>query len=259
MAMRNKYTDLSMLLIVMLVSCAPVHLSAQRHFYHRLDFGSSNIYTFVGSNLITGFANYLAHDILFDNSYIYSFYNVSYGGENVRIKAYNPIGITGKDLLNDILGGAKFGYQSDNTGNMNWGVYASGHYKLNQFKARFPFANEYSKECLQYLKPGIGLFLTIGSIEKQTKIQIESSVRYNMPIGYHGGFGDSKSVLNKGFSSYYAIKIAGYSWFSAGIYSEFNHYNFYKKNDRFENSKSKMYNIGLVFTITPKRGEDIYD
>lgn len=70
--------------LISLTLCLATTVNAQRHFYHRIDVGSSNIYTFVISNLITGYANYLTHDILFDNSYVYTIYGGKVDGESVN-------------------------------------------------------------------------------------------------------------------------------------------------------------------------------
>lgn len=254
--MKSKINSFKKVLTILLIgqSCM---VFGQRNFYHRFDVGSSNIYTFAGSNLITGYANYLSSSLLFDNSYSYSLYDGSYNDADIKTKKYEIIGLTAKDLFDDCFAGVKLGYQSDNMGSLNWGVYASAHYKINQFKMQLPGAAKYSGECAQYFKPGVGLFLTFGSVESKTKVQIEGAVRYDIPISYKGYFGNKANELNTGLSSHFAIKLAGYTWISAGVFADINHYVLYK-NMRGD-SKFKIYNFGLSFTITPKRMEDIYD
>lgn len=249
----NKFRH--MFFVVALCSCTLAQ--AQRHFYHRVDVGSSNIYTFVVSNLITGYTNYLTHDILFDDSYSYSLYNGRLNGEKIKTKGYNPMGITARELFNDAFAGVKLGYQSDYMGPVNWGIYTSAHYKINQFKVLFPFEDGYNSERAQYLKTGGGLFLTFGSIESITKVQVEAALRYDMPLSYAGIYGNDSGVLNRGVSSHFAVKVGGFSWLSAGVYADFNHYDLYKNMG--SNSTFKQYNVGVTFTITPKRGEDLYD
>lgn len=246
-------------LMFLLLSSFVIQTSAQRNFYHRIEVGSNNIYTFVLSNLVTGYANYFAHDMLFDNSFDYAITNASYLGRDIETKSYNPINMEPKDLFNDVYCGIKLGYQSDNMGAFNWALYASAHYKLNQFRVKWPMANDFLNEKTQYFKPGVGLVFTFGSIEQKTKVQIEGAIRYDMPIGYNGYWNNDTKMLNKGLSSHYAVKLVGYSWLSAGIYADFSHYNLYKQLDNLgNNSKFNIYNIGLTFSITPKRGEDIY-
>lgn len=98
-----------------------IDANAQRNFYHRLDVGSANVYTFVLSNLLTGYANYLSGDMLFDNSYVYTLYDGSMDGGKIRTKGFNPMGITATELFNDAFAGVKLGYQSDRLGFLNWG------------------------------------------------------------------------------------------------------------------------------------------
>lgn len=195
---------------------------------------------------------------MFDNSYVYTIYGGEVNGESVKTKAFNPMGITVSELFNDAFSGVKLGYQSDLMGTFNWGIYASGHYRINQFKAKFADIENYTKERFSYLKPGIGLLLTFGGIESKAKVQFEAAARYDFPIGYKGVFGTSATdMLGKGVSSHYTIKVAGYSWFSAGVFADLCHYKLYNKMRN--NSTFRPYSFGVTFTITPKRGEDIYD
>ncbi len=243
--------------LIIFILCIATTTSAQKHFYHRIDVGSSNIYTFVLSNLITGYANYFTHDILFDNSYVYTIYGGKVDGESVKTKAFNPMGITASELFNDAFAGVKFGYKSDLMGTLNWGIYASGHFRFNQFKAQFTAIEDYEKERFNYFKPGIGLLLTFGGIESKVKVELEAAARYDFPIGYKGLWGTTKDGLTKGLSTHYSIKVGGYSWFSAGIFTDLCHYEPYSNTQN--NNSFKPYSFGVTFTITPKRGEDIYD
>lgn len=231
---------------------------AQRHFYHRLDVGSSNIYTFALSNIVTGYTNYLTHDILFDNSYVYTLYGGKTQGEKIRTSPYSPIGITARDLFNDCFAGAKIGYQSDFAGFFNWGIYASAHYRINQIKS--DVYDHIDKQCerFQYVKPGAGILFTFGGLENPVKVQCEAALRYDLPIGYSGLLGNScNEVLQKGISTHFAIKVGGYSSFSAGLYADICHYDLYKNLP--SGSHFKPYSFGITLTITPKRGEDLYD
>ncbi|MDO4158908.1 MAG: hypothetical protein Q4D41_00450 [Prevotellaceae bacterium] len=244
--------------LISLTLCLATTVNAQRHFYHRIDVGSSNIYTFVISNLITGYANYLTHDILFDNSYVYTIYGGKVDGESVNTQGLNPMGITASELFNDTFIGIKLGYKSNLMGAFNWGVYASGHYRVNQFKEKLATAEDYTKERFNYFKPGVGILLTFGGIESKVKVELEAAARYDIPVGYKGLWGsNSTNVLGEGISSHYSIKVGGYSWFSGGIFVDLCHYKPYNNTQNI--SSFKPYSFGVTFTITPKRGEDLYD
>lgn len=235
-----------------------IDANAQRNFYHRLDVGSANVYTFVLSNLLTGYANYLSGDMLFDNSYVYTLYDGSMDGGKIRTKGFNPMGITATELFNDAFAGVKLGYQSDRLGFLNWGVFASGHYRINQVQAMLPVMEDFGKERFQYVKTGGGLLLTLGSMENRIKVQLEAAARYDMPVGYSGICGTAvRDALNSGISTHFSVKVAGYSWFSAGVFGDFCHYDLYK--DVVGDIDFRPYSLGVVFTITPKRGEDVYE
>lgn len=244
------------LTICLATLCCIMQANAQRHFYHKIDIGSSNIYTFVVSNLITGYANYFCHNTIFDNSYVYTLYSGELNGEKIKTKGLNPIGITAEEIFNDAFGGLMLGYQSDRIGTFNWGLYASAHYRIQQMEALFPDTKNYSHERFQYVKPGVGFFLRFGSIENPIKVQLEALTKYDFPIGYNGIFGTkAEEVLNKGVSSHFAVKVGGHTWFNVGIFADFAFYDLYKGMNNA--SHFKPYSFGVTFIITPKRGEDI--
>ncbi len=234
--------------LLCLIMC--IGAKAQRNFYHRIDVGSSNLYTFVLSNIATGFANYYSQDILFDNSYVYTLYSGDY-----KTKGLHPLGMTARDLFNDAFAGVKLGYHSESFSNFNWGIFGSAHYRINQVNVKRNASEEYHLERFQYLKPGAGVLFTFGGIESNLIVQLEAAVRYDMPIKYKGMYGSETNIINNGISSHYSLKFAGNSPFSIGVFVDLVHYNIYKEN----NLKLKPFSFGAVFTITPKRGMDIYD
>jgi hypothetical protein len=240
---------LKLILLLCAIACCGVH--AQRNFYHRIDVGTSNVYPFVISNIITGYANYYTNDILFDDSYVYTLYS-----GDLQTKAMNPMGVTASDLFNDVFAGVKLGYKTDNLSSFNWGVYLSGHYRINQIQTRIDESADYTKECFQYIKPGAGFLLTFGSVENKLTVELEGAVRYDIPLNYKGMFGDDKSeVMKSGLSSHYSLKFAGHHSFSLGAFFDMTHYNIYKTSA----IKFKPYSFGVTITITPKRGHDLYD
>lgn len=250
--MKNSLRFISVLLLwIASLSAFP----QSRNFYYRADVESGNVYTFVGSNLITAFANYFSHDVLFDNSFQYSFFSGETSLGKVKTKPQNMLGLTARDLFNDITLGGKIGYKSDSMDSFNWGAYGSLHYKLNQFKCLWNSYEDYLQERFSFIKPGIGLYGLFGGIEHKYKFQIEAGVQYCIPTGYNGVFGSGSKNLNSGISTHYALKLGGYVDFSGGIFLDIYHFNIYKKELC---NKFKMFNMGLTLTITPKRSERYY-
>lgn len=87
-----------------------------------LAFGSP--YTAAVSSIVTGLANYyLLNDAFFENSFAYSTYSVNKDG--VKAKTMNPMGITAKELFNNVQTGLKVGYQTYSPEFVNAGIYAS--------------------------------------------------------------------------------------------------------------------------------------
>lgn len=236
--------------------CTSKVSAISRNFFHRIDVGSGNVYTFVGSNLITAFANYLTRDMLFDNSFSYTFFSGNNAGRSISTRPDNLMGVTARDIFNDAFAGIKLGYKSGVFSNVNWALYGSFHYKINQFKADMFNSGQFTRERVSFLKPGIGGQIVFGGIEHKLRFQLEVGAQYCFPIDYKGVYDSGSNNLNSGVMTHYAFKIGGYVNFSCGIYADIYHFDLFKSS--FNNSM-KMYNVGVTFTITPKRGEDFYD
>lgn len=97
------------------------------------DIASGNLYTMAATSVVTGLANYyLFEDAFFENSFAYSLYSTN--ENNLKVKTMNPMGMTASELFNNIQVGIKLGYQTYATDVfVNGGIYASAHYKLEQF------------------------------------------------------------------------------------------------------------------------------
>lgn len=239
------------LMVALTLSC--FKMSAQ-HFYHRMDVSTSNIYTFVAANLATAGLNALTDDMLFDNAYSYTYYNLS--SNTLKTKMRDITGLTARDLFSDVMVGAKLGYQSFSPGSFNWGVYGSAHYKTNQFGTKV--SDAVSNHCIQKAMLGGGVMFTLGNIESNTRVIIEAGLRYDVPLSYKGAFGtETKDVLNSGLSSHYAIRFGGTSWLQGiGVYADIPHYNALKDA---VGCKLKMYHFGIVYTISPWKLKESYD
>lgn len=214
--------------------------------YHRLEIGTNNIYTFAAANLLTAGLNALTDDMLFDNAYTYTYMHT---GDNLEVKGRNVLGLTARDVFSDVTLGGKIGYQSTNPGNFNWGVFASAHYRINQFDLGVKNSDAFLTQDIHRAQFGGGLLFTLGDIESSTKVIIEAGVRYEIPVLYNAGGVKVEKVsnaLNSGLSSHVAVRLNGSgSLQGIGIYADIPHYKLYK------GSNIKPYTIGLLYTITP--------
>lgn len=233
-----------------------------QHFYHRLDVGTGNIYSFVAGNLITAGLNAAADDMLFDNAYSYTHTKLSAVGQSVDTKGYNVMGLTARDLFNDVRLGAKLGYQSFSPGSFNWGIYGSAHYKVNRFKTALDGGADLSKHNVQRALLGGGVMFILGNIGSSTRVIIDAGLRLDMPISYKGACGNKAAdVLNSGLSSHYSIRFGGTGRLQGvGVYADIPHYNMFKSGGPyFDNPKMKMYSLGIIYTISPWKTKNAYD
>lgn len=220
-------------------------------FYHRIDVTTGNLYSFVASNLISAGVNYLTKDRLLDTSFGYSVYDSSFPAGKVGIKDYDRVGFTMRDLIADSSYGLKLGYQSFYPGVFNWGIYGSGHYKINRFKMLNSGITK--PQDIHRLQLGGGILLSFGSIESSGKAVFEAGVRYNLPVHYKGSWGnDADSALEKGITTHYSIRFGGFGVLQGvGIFAEIPLYNLAKANSIYPGLKFKPYTFGITYTIMP--------
>lgn len=252
----KKHFLLSVLLITVTLQ------AGAQHFYYRLDLSSSNIYAFALSNLATAGLNRAANRMLFDNYYSYTIHDLSSPTRDVNVKNYSPVGITARDAFNDVGGGLRLGYNSFNPGSVNWAVFATAHYKLNQFKTQLTGLDDpVLRHRMHHVAVGAGVMLSLGGIESPSRVILEAGVRYNIPVGYAGPFGTkANDVLNSGISTHYALKFGGFSKLQGlGVWADIPHYNMLKNGGEYlPGGKLKSYSFGIVYTITPSRVKDSY-
>jgi hypothetical protein len=252
-------TDLGLISTTAIV-ILPFTAKAQ-HLYYRLDIATNNVYSFAISNLVTAGLNALTNEMLFDNAYTYTYIQKIENEESMKIRSPNVFGLSAKDIFSDITTGGKLGYQSFSPGTFNWGLYGSVHFRLNQHMSKIEQTNENYKNNIQRVLMGGGLLFNIGSVESNTRLAIEASLRYEIPVHYKGMNGLHHSdMLNKGFSSHYAIRINGKGHLQGlGIYADIPHYNLFKKSGmQYGTPNIKMYSFGIMYTITPWKIKEIY-
>ena len=226
------------------------------HFIFNGDIASGNPYTMAASSVVTGLANYyLLNDAFFENSFVYSLYTTN--EDNLKVKTMNPMGLTAKELFNNIQVGLKLGYQTYSPEFINAGIYVSAHYKLEQFKVGNNDDNM-KKHKAQRALFGITGLVSFGSMGQASRVILEAGVKYSMPIAYQSPLGTEKDQLNNGVTSHYAIKLASRGmWQNIGVYADIDHYNMWKNYESGKNLKS--YTFGITWTITPQQVEDRKD
>ena len=229
------------------------HDRAKNHnLYIRAELASGNIYPMAAS-MVTGLFNYWLDRPVFETSYAYSFLNAHCDGQPLDVARYKASGITARDLFNDIEAGLKVGWQTYTTRLFNWGVYASGHYKIDQFKVQAPGEEAYDRHRIHRAQLGLNAFTTIGSMDSPLKATIEAGCRYNIGCLYHSPYGDDAGSLNNGLTSHFALKLAGeFLLQDIGVFANINHYNLLRGQDvRGGVDDIGGWTIGLTFSLTP--------
>lgn len=220
------------------------------HLFYRVDVASSNPVVFVGSNIITGLVNKMSNRTIFDDMYSYSFYP-GQGGYETKHYPFMK-GFTGHDMFNDFNTGVKLGYNSDFImSNVNWGLYASAHYAINQFEGKRMGETDFFNNDIQRMQLGGGVMLILGNIEKPWRIILEAGLRYNIPVYYHGHALLTKDDLNKGLTGHYAVKFGGQGWMqNIGLYADVMHYDLFKSNAPIQGGNTRIHSVGLTYTLT---------
>lgn len=235
-------------------------VKAQNVFY-RMDFGTNNIYAFTVGNLATAGLNAATNSMLFDNAYTYTSMSVNDKVENVSTKQTNVLGLTAREIFSDITLGGKLGYQSFYPTTFNWGVFASAHYRINQFGTIQNDSEKTFHHNVQRAQLGGGLLFMLGSIETSTCFIVEAGLRYEVPLSYKGPSGlKTKDMLNSGFSSHFALRVNGNGALQGlGVYADIPHYDLFKKTGAtIATPNLKMYTFGIIYTITPWEIKRLY-
>jgi len=132
--------------------------------YFRVETASGNIYPVVTS-MVTGLFNYWLDQPIFETSYNYSFLTAKYGNEKLDVKNHKFNGLTARDLFNDIQVGLKIGYQTYTPDLFNFGIYASGTYKIDQFQVKGFGETDYQNHNIHRAQLGLNAFTTIGRMD----------------------------------------------------------------------------------------------
>lgn len=245
------------LFLILSIFCAPTFIQAQsdvrfknHHIIFNGDIASGNPYVMAASSVLTGLVNYhLLNDAFFENSFIYGFYSTNVDG--LKVRTMSPMGLTATDLFNNIQVGIKFGYQTYRPEFLNCGIYASAHYKLDQFKVGYNDDNM-QKHRAQRIIFGINALLSLGSMDQPSRVIIEAGLRYSFGISYKSSLSNDKEQLNNGIVGHYAVKVASRGMMqNIGVFADINHFNMWK--DYRPNHKLSNYTLGITWTITPQQ------
>jgi len=243
---------------VMMSMVANSQVIRDNHTFFHIDLAAGNVYTATVPSFLTWGLNELTKSNIFENALEIPFYSGDYGTQKLDVKNYDMLGYTAHDLFKDIHPSIKLGYQTRRMSQTNWGFYATAEYVLNQFKTKVSETGDYENNKLQRALFGGSAFVVIGGVDKKYHFMIEAGARYNKALEYEGPLGKGKEDINDGISSHFAFKVTGAAAIQDfGIYADINHFDLLKDDAM----KLKMWNIGIMWTVTPgqhRNRVDIY-
>lgn len=244
--------------VALLFTIIIANTSKGQNLYYRLDIATGNVFSFAIANVATAVLNDVTDKMLFDNAFSYTYLKEIDGAQNIDVKANKILGLTARDVFNDVKGGGKIGYQTDNKGFFNWTIFASAHYRINQFKIAQNEEVIY-RQNIQRTMLGGGLQFTLGSIEKSVKCIIEAGLTYDLPLSYSGSSGYKvNDLVNSGLSSHFAVMVNGRGILNkVGLYADIPFYKTFKNaGSQMLGTNIKPYSFGVTYTITPWKKQE---
>lgn len=164
------------------------------------------------------------------------------------------MGLSARELFNNVQAGFKLGYQTYSPEFVNFGIYASAHYKLDQFKVGYK-SSDMDGHRAQRALIGATALISLGSMESPSRVIIEAGCRYSLGLSYKSALGDDKDLPSDGFVSHFAVKLASRGLLQdIGIYTDINHFNMW--NDYKPGHKLNDVTFGIVWKITPQQADN---
>lgn len=225
-----------------------------RHTYCHIDITTGmNGWTLIGSMAASNLLNELTHSNIFEASSEYDIKSGETNGEKMGFKNYGSRnfftgdGITAKSLFQIVQPSLKIGYISSLPNDFNWGVYAVGGYRFQQFQVSPIKADEiYSKQEIQRCLVGGSVFAVIGGTSKSIHLMVEAGARYNMGLNAKGVLGDN-DAFSDGITSHYAVKVTGSGIpGDFGIFADVDHFDYLKSDVQ----KMNKWSIGFTYCLT---------
>jgi len=242
------------LITLTFILCGITTCSAQvlgQHTYFNVDLTTGNVWPYAVYTTAATLLNDITRSNIFESSVEYNIRSGKTDGEKMGFKSYKQgeLQVKARELFQLIQPSLKIGYVSSIQGNVNWGLYAIGAYRTEQFKVSpIKADNDYSQQRMQRFLAGGSVFVVLGGADKKLHLMLEAGARYNMSIGAKGVLGN-KNAFNDGITGHYAIKFTGPALQGIGdigVYVDVDHFDYLKSNTQ----KFRKVNIGLLTCLT---------
>lgn len=242
-------------------------LTTKAETYFKADVTSSNLYL----DLLGGWATYGINKakggIVCDNYLTLDALSISSDnavtGTHISSSSKNlesPYSFKVPNLFNGLGMGVKWGYKKElGTFAKDFAVYGSLHARYNYYIVEMATSSshfeDYGNSVLK-LSPGAGANVTFGKDTSPVSVMLDFNLKYDIPVLYHGEFGDGAGCLNSGLTPRISLIVGGPHLkklgMNVGIFYEWSSYDLFKSSEYFVGSYSaKTSCFGINFTMFP--------
>lgn len=233
---------------------------ANPHIYFHVGFNSGNVFPTALSTIIFGYANYGLKRNVFESGFVVDLLSAQMNdtGTKIASKMNSPMGLTFRELFNDVNPNVRIGWRSNYSHGANFGVFAMADYKLHQFRSDL-YSSDLNYMRYQRIGVGGGLLGVFGGLNNGVLVLVEAAAKYNFPISFHASGWDDNSTnqLSKGVSSHFAVKIGGRNTMqNIGVFVDIDHFNIFNKKYEtggsrpYENLKFRNVSVGVSLSVT---------
>ena len=229
-------------------------------FFRHIDLELGNIFSLAAFSLAGGLLNMAVSDKLCREAFLITPISAKSNTIDLDVENYKWNHIDANDLFKDIQIGGNLCYQSQR-GVFNAGMFASLHYRINQFKVEDKNQNSMLKHNVHRIIPGINTIFSFGDLTSaRIRTYIEAGIRYAIAVNYSNPYNLETNDLNNGFISHFAVYVAPNPDFflqDIGLFIDINHYNL-AKSDKISSTISdmKMWTLGIQFSISRGQAEE---
>lgn len=226
---------------------------ARHHnFYHKIELTSGNLYSFAASSCLTGLINYLVDDAFLETGLEIPVYREHVNNAYI-FSRQNMFGLESRDVLHNLGGSIKLGYQTYDPRFVNFGICGIAQYKYEPFFGSGSADGEticYPADISRILLGG-NLMLMLGEMGMDTQVTIEAGLKYSMGLKYNDAYSILTPLpLNDGLTSHYAVSFGGPGYFqNIKFFADISHF---KLIEAEHISLSPIY-IGLSWIVTPQQ------
>lgn len=253
----------ALLLMLAAMLLMPSKISAQGRFILGVESNSGNFWsgtllglptTFI-NGMIQAFLGYDEEEIGGGSAYTFRFNRIKMNGQKMDYDGNLFFGFKAKDLFRDFEYSLKLGWQPEQ---IPVGFYARIGYRHENFQTRMSEADEWTKHRLNCLRPGICIRISplenmIGNYGFCPIVDIGSN--YDYYLSYKGRYGNDKSQLNNGVSTFIGIGLKDGNGNALMLTYDRQNYNLFNKDftidgvKPYEDTQTKHFNFALSLSL----------